>query len=357
MVTLTRLPALGLVATLFLTGCSTVSSQHPFQMPGIGADNTQSRVWPAEPAVPRYAFIGHLYGESNTRDEAVNWSGFARFMAILVGLDAKSRDRVDLLRPQQVATDGQGRIFVTDPGKQSVFVFDETRGEFSTWNERSLDISLPSPIGVAYAEDSVWVTDSELALVYRLSPVGEVMASFGQGILQRPTGIAFDPEGKRIFISDTAAGKIRLFDTNGELIGAWGEAGNAAGQFNRPTYIAYRRGRLYVADSLNARVQVFDERGRYLQSVGRRGLYVGNFSRPKGIAMDSDGNIYVAESYYDHVLIYSHDGEFLMAIGGSGIAPGQFAQPTGLWVDDLDRVFVSDMLNSRVSIFQYLGNN
>jgi hypothetical protein len=310
-------------------GCATVSSQHPFKMPGIDDGSRSARVWPAPPAVPRYAFIGHIYGESNVRDKDPNRGAMARFWAAVVGLDAKKQSFLDIVRPQQ---------------------------EFAVWNERSLNFSLPSPIGITHAEDSVWVTDSELALVYRLTSNGEVMTSFGQGILKRPTGISFDRDGGRIFVSDTDAGDIKLFNIHGELDN-WGSAGSGPGQFNRPTYLIYRQNRLYVADSLNARIQIFDEQGNFIRLVGERGLYVGNFSRPKGIALDSDGNVYVSESYYDHLLIYNRQGKLLMSIGGSGPDAGQFSQPTGLWVDDRDRVYVSDMLNSRISMFQYLGSN
>ena len=347
-----------LITMLFLTisGCSTVSNQHLFKMPGIAENDQGIQVWPSLPAVPRYAFIGHIYGESN-RVDTPERSGLALLLAAIVGLDAKKISPLDLLRPQQVATDNQGKIYVTDPGLQSIFVFDERLGEFAVWNERSLNISLPSPIGVAHAADSVWVTDSELALIYQLSPTGKVINRFGHEVLKRPTGITYDPDNRRFFISDTAAGNIKVFSTGGELLDTWGVAGTGEGQFNHPTYLVYRLGQLYVVDSLNARIQILDRQGRFKQSVGHRGLYVGNFSRPKGIALDSDGNIYVTESYYDHVLIYNPQGSLLMSIGGSGSAPGQFAQPTGIWVDDKDRIYVSDMLNSRVSMFQYLGNN
>jgi len=337
-------------------GCSTVSNQHLFKMPSIGDNDQGNQVWPSLPEVPRYAFIGHLYGESN-RVDAPERSGLSRLLAIIVGLDAKTKSALNLVRPQQVATDNRGKIYITDPGLQSIFVFDEVLGEFAVWNERRLSISLPSPIGVVHAENSVWVADSELALIYQLSLTGELINSFGHELLKRPTGIAYDPENRRFYVSDTAAGDIKLFTTGGELLDTWGVAGTGEGQFNHPTYLVYRLGRLYVVDSLNARIQVLDRQGRFMQSVGHRGLYVGNFSRPKGIALDSDGNIYVSESYYDHVLIYNPQGSLLMSIGGSGSAPGQFAQPTGIWVDDKDRVYVSDMLNSRVSMFQYLGNN
>lgn len=347
----------GIILAILVSACSTVSDRHSFAMPGIEEGNGPAQVWPSLPAVPRYAFIGHLQGESNRNAEAPRRGAWARFFAAIAGLDAKQPETLDLLRPQQVVADGNGRIYVTDPGLQSIFVFDEKLGQFSVWNERSLDIALPSPIGLAVAENSLWVTDSELALVYQLNAGGEVLNSFGNDRLERPTGISFDADRRRFYISDTAAGDIKLFDPDGRLLETWGAAGNGAGQFNRPTYLYYRDDRLYVADSLNARIQVLDADGRLVRTVGQRGLYVGNFSRPKGIALDSDGNIYVSESYYDHLLVYNNDGELLMSIGGSGSEAGQFSQPTGLWVDDRDRVFVSDMLNSRVSMFQYLGGN
>ena len=326
-------------------------------MPGIDETSEYRRVWPSLPAVPRYAFIGHLYGESNHKTETGGRGGLARLFAAIVGLDARQKTTLDLVRPQQIVTDDSGRIYITDPGLQSIFVFDETLGEFVVWNERSLNFSLPSPIGVTYAENSIWVTDSELALVYQLSSSGDVVNAFGHDVLERPTGISFDPDNKRLFVSDTTAGDIKLFNTRGELVDTWGGAGAGRGKFNRPTYLAFRDDRLYVADSLNARIQILDAEGRFLQAVGQRGLYVGNFSRPKGMALDSDGNIYVSESYYDHLVIYNPQGKLLMSIGGSGVGPGQFSQPTGVWVDDRDRVFVSDMLNGRISMFQYLGNN
>jgi len=340
-----------------LAACSIVPPMHAFRMPAIEPGNDANIVWPAPPEVPRYSFIGHLYGESNTAKVDSERGGFARFMATLVGLDERRNDAVDLIQPQQVCSDGRGRVYVADSGRQAVFVFDEKLGEFFIWNESSLNIPFLSPVGVAYAVDSVWITDTELALIYRLDPQGRLVDTVGQGIVVRPTGISYDADGKRIFVSDTGDNNIKVFGLDGELLDVWGNAGPSDGELNRPTFIAYRDGRLYVSDSLNARIQVFDTLGDYLGTLGQRGLYVGNLARPKGIALDSDGNVYVSESYYDYVVIYNGSGELLMSLGGSGTNPGQFSQPTGLWIDDRDRVFVSDMLNRRISMFQYLRGN
>lgn len=345
------------LATL-LAACSIAPPKYAFSMPAIGPDDAPSIVWPVPPDVPRYAFVGHLYGESNRVEADSDRSGFNNFLAAIVGLDEEKPDTFDLVQPQQVCSDGLGRVYVADSGRQAVIVFDEKLGEFFVWNETNLNISFLSPVGVVCAADSIWVTDSELSLVYRLDPQqGEPLGTIGPGVFERPTGIAHDPEGGRFFVSDTDASNIKVFDSEGSLIDVWGDSGDVAGRLNHPTFITYRNDRLYVSDSLNARIQVFDTFGDYHGVLGQRGLYIGNLTRPKGIALDSDGNVYVSESYYDYVIVYNQGGQVLMALGGSGIDPGQFSQPTGLWIDEQDRVFVSDMLNRRVSIFQYLGEN
>jgi len=345
------------VPLALLSGCGIAPPKYAFEMPGIGPSNEQQIVWPSRPEVPRYSFIGHLYGESNTAKGDPDRSGFASFLATVVGLDEKASDVVDMIQPQQVCSDSLGRVYVADSGRQAIFVFDEKLGEFFIWNETTLNIPFLSPVGVVFAADTIWVTDSELSLIYRLDLQGNLIGTAGKGIVGRPTGIAYDSDSGRIFVSDTEESNIKVFDLDGSLVDVWGNTGSSDGGLNRPTFIAYRDGRLYVSDSLNARIQVFDALGDYRGTLGQRGLFVGNLARPKGIALDSDGNVYVSEGYYDYVVIYNESGELLMSLGGSGVGVGQFSQPTGLWVDDRDRVFVSDMLNRRISMFQYLGEN
>lgn len=345
------------ICILFInSGCGIATSSYKFQMP-VTQDVSNKLVWPMPPEVPRYAFIGNIYGESNGTETVRSGSLLSRFFAALVGLGQETEPLVDLLRPQQAVTDDSGRIYVADTGRQSVFIFDELKGEFSQWNESSLNVPFLSPVGLAIVNNYVLVTDSEQAQIFRFNLAGEVIDSIGKGVLKRPTGIAYDQENKHIYVADTQDNNIKVFDLEGQLVEVIGHAGVGGGEFNRPTFLAYRNGRLYVADSLNARIQVMNGSDDSFQSFGQRGLYVGNFSRPKGIATDSDGNIYVAESYYDHVLIFNPQGELLMSLGGSGNQPGQFSQPTGIWIDAKDRVFISDMLNGRVSVYQYLGGH
>ena len=362
MVTNTVAKTVRIAATCLLLGllnaCAVTPDKLLFSMPtsSLGVDNQQ--VWPRPPQTPRYLFLGDIRGESSRLEVSKKkGSAMSRFFAALVGLESESIPLINLVRPQHGSADDKGRIYVADPGRQAVFVFDEQAGEFLIWNEDLLNIPFKSPIGIAVAENTVLVTDSELGVVYVFSKEGELINNFGEDNLQRPTGIAYDPSGKRIFVSDTNDNNIKVFDLEGKLLDVIGSEGANPGEFNHPTFLMYHGHKLYVADSLNARIQVFDDAGDSIQIIGERGLYIGNLTRPKGIAVDSDGNVYVTESYYDHLLIFNPDGELLMSIGGSGNLAGQFSQPTGVWIDSNDRLFVSDMLNSRVSMFQYLGGN
>jgi len=206
------------------------------------------------------------------------------------------------------------------------------------------------------AQGEVLVSDAELGLVVRLAADGNPVGTIGAGLLRRPTGIARDAKSGWLYVADTQAHDVKVFDGSGALVRTIGERGEDGGQFNYPTYVSLARGELYVTDSMNARVQVFDAgSGQYRREVGKRGLFVGNLVRPKGVAVDSESNVYVIESYYDNLLVYNAGGEFLMPLGGTGSSTGRFFLPAGVWTDERNRVFVADMFNGRVVVFSFLG--
>ena len=200
------------------------------------------------------------------------------------------------------------------------------------------------------------MADADIGYVIRLDGDGNPNGSLGRDVLQRPTGLGRDPVAREIFVADSAAHDVKVFDEQGTLLRTLGRRGVAPGEFNGPTHLSFADGRLYVTDTLNARVQVLSPAGEPLGAVGQRGLFVGNLVRPKGVVTDRDGHIYVIESYFDHLLIYDDTGRLLLPVGGSGSGVGRFFLPSGAWSDDSDRIFVADMFNGRVVVMQYLGD-
>ncbi len=347
-----------LLLVLLLAGCAGVGEKPVFSL-DVDATHAKRLVFPSEEdgEVPRYLYLGHLYGDRNINDPESLRSGpldyVARFLEIIKGEEPPR----EIYRPQAGAVDSLGRILVADRGNASVFVFDERGATLETWQQADGGRKFVSPVGVAIGQNGVvLVTDSELAIVARLNAKGDSVGPIGRGHLTRPTGIAYEQETQRIFVVDTADHQIKMFDPDGNLLDVWGARGDGPGEFNYPTYLAVQGGKLYVADTMNARIQVLSSKnGAHLASVGALGMYVGNMVRPKGVAVDGEGNLYVVESYYDHLLVFDRRGNYLMAIGGVGSEPGQFHLPSAVWVDGRNRVFVADTLNSRVSVFQFLG--
>lgn len=312
--------------------------------------------WPPQPEVPRYFYAGQLTGEQNFKREGED-SGARGFLRWLAGIGSGDIPPTVLQRPLSGVVDARGRILVTDTSRQAVFVFDGADGKLEVWDRAEGLAAFRAPSGIALAPDGgVWVADAELGRVISLDANGNPRASFGRGELKRPTGIAWDAKHGLLWVADTYAHAIKAFDASGKLQRTLGRHGEAPGEFNYPTHLAFADGELYVADTMNARVQVFGNDGDTpVRMIGQRGLYVGNLVRPKGVSVDGEGNVYVVESYHDHLLVFNRKGEFLMPIGGVGKDTGKFYLPAGVWVDDKNRVFVADMFNGRVMVFQFLG--
>ena len=344
------------MAAALLAGCAEgpqVMRYQPATAPGAAPP-----VWPPAPEVPRYAYAGQLTGEQNFGPlEQRQSEGLGAAFAWLVGLGLEQDVPLVLQRPQGGAIDEAGRVYVTDVSAQAVFVFDEPGAQLMVWRRASERDRFIAPIDVVPSgrPGEVLVTDAELGAVFRLGADGTPLGSFGEDVLVRPTGIARDPSRGLVYVADTRANDIKIFDDEGLLVDFIGRSGDEPGELNAPTYITFARDRLYVTDTLNSRVQVFDADGEVNETFGQRGLYVGNLTRPKGIAVDDEGNVYVVESYYDYLLVFDADGRFLMPLGGTGDEPGQFYLPAGVWIDGANRVFVADMFNGRVSVFQFLG--
>lgn len=356
---MTRLSAFALLGLLLggLAGCAGPGGGQPEARDFRFLHAAAERYWPAMPEVPRYRWVGELIGEANFAERPVERSALGTALRWLAGLDGEGEAPNRLQRPQGVAVDAAGRIYVSDISRKAVLVFDPAGGRLAVWTEARPGAPFKAPVGVAPdGGGGLLVADAELGAVFRLGADGRPRGVIGRADLARPTGVARDPRSGRIYVADTRRHQIVIFDADGRFVDHWGQPGDEPGRFNAPTYLAVAEGRLYVADTLNSRIQIFDTRdGRWLRTLGRRGLYVGNFERPKGVAVDDEGNVYVVESYRDHLLIFDGRGRFLLPIGGTGAGLGQFFLPAGVTVDRHNRIYVADMFNGRVAVFQYLG--
>src|SRR6185503_10266754 len=98
---------------------------------------------------------------------------------------------------------------------------------------------LVSPVGVAFdGQGRLWVADSAGRVVVfdALGAVAFVVRAAGGEPLQRPSGLAWSPVRQQMYVVDTAASRIAVFDATGAFVRAFGGRGEEEGRFNYPTH-------------------------------------------------------------------------------------------------------------------------
>ena len=332
-----------LVALLFLlvlTGCASGPSRP--RLPA-GAELN----WPPPPAEARITWTGEI---NQPADLGIGKGFWTRIVELVVG-----EENTRIVRPYGIYADGEGRIYVTDPGAALVHRYDTRQGRYTRLRGAN-GTPLKAPISVSGdGRGTVYVTDAESGMVFRQTPDDDELLPFITKGLRRPTGLAVDPQGESLYISDSVSDQVVVFDLAGREKFRFGSSGEEPGKFNHPTDLWLdRHGRLLVTDPLNYRIQIFSRAGVYLSGIAKEaGDATGNFSKPKGVAVDSDGHIYLADALLDTIQIFDERGRLLLAFGDNGSHPGEFWMPAGIFIGADDTIYVADAYNYRVQTFRY----
>lgn len=336
--------AAGLFCFLYLLGQLIGGCAAPPRRPASEA--RQHLVWPAPPERPRITSMGDIAFPRDIRREAGIWS---RIKEVLIG-----KKRTEMVRPYGLTVDAEENLLIADPGAHVVHIYHLPDGRYRSLPHSRDTVLLLSPIDVDLdGEGRIYVTDSAAGRVYLFQPDGRYDRSLGD--FMRPTGLAVNKTLKRVYVVDTKGQRVRVYGTSGEHLFDFGRRGEGRKEFNYPTNICLdREGRVYITDSMNFRVQVFDPDGRFLTGFGQAGDGPGSFSKPRGIGIDGEGHIYVVDAAFDNIQIFNAQGGTLLYFGSPGEHLGKFYMPAGIAIDDKDRIFVSDSFNRRIQVFQFL---
>lgn len=334
----------GLCALLFLAGCAPTVKERP------------RFFWPPDAGFEKIEYIDFYQADTDVRRKANTWMTDA-----LLGT---TQPKPVFIRPQAIASDGKGRVFVADSAAARVYVFDFVQFQVRTLKKPDKGFApLQLPMGLAVDKaGQVYVSDSQANKIFIFGADEKLRGSFSHPELLRPTGICVDEQRQRLYVTDTGDHKVLAFSLRGELLQRIGKRGSEPGEFNFPLDVDIDdQGSLFVLDSLNARVQVFDSEGRFVRQFGERGTAIGSFQIPKALAVSPSGLVYVTDSQANRFIIFDRQGQYLLTIGALAtvvdgrVTPGGFAMPTGIDVDSHERIWVADSLNRMFHRFQYLS--
>ena len=305
-------------------------------------------VWPPPPDLPRIQLEDVVLGRADTQAKS-------RFQRALLG--SSPQGPFDWFkRPFAVAYDAQGRLLVTDSGLGALFRFDRAARKADVLGTAGA-VALRTPLGLDVARDGrIYVADVGIRKVVAFDPDGKVRAVYGrEGELQNPTDAAVSPDGRSLYVADSKAHRVAVFDiATARQLRTIGRRGQGDGEFNFPSAVAFdSSGNLLVVDQVNARVQVLTEEGGFLDQLGGLGVGYANFVRPKDVAVDEAGLVYVTDAAFGNVQIFDADLQLLTFVGSGGEGPGQFQIASGVAVHG-DRFAMVDQLGRRVQLFRYL---
>jgi DNA-binding beta-propeller fold protein YncE len=310
-------------------------------------------------------------------ENAVNVLGQANFTS-----NASALTQAGMMDPGGLAYDATGsRLFVTDIDQNRVLVYDVasiTNGEnavnvlgqsgYTTSTAATSQAGVNRPIGLAYdgagsrlfvlennnnrvkVYDVASITNGESAVnVLGQSGYTTSTAATSQAGMNNPQGIAYDSANSRLFVSQSQAERITVYDvasiTNGEsAVNVLGQANftsetsatTQAGMYI-PTGLAYEgtTSRLFLLDSLNYRVTVFD-----VASI-----------------TDGENAVDLIGQYTDATFCSTQDPSYVK--GAANNFPNKYGLvPGGTAIDTTGhRLFVADGYNNRILVFNLNASN
>lgn len=342
---LNRLTVLFILITFVIAGCA---SQWAIRE----EKSAIALQWPYQPNKAKVTYVKAVSGFTPSNGSQ------SMLRAIVYGKNGNGEGVFKL--PVAVAIGKDGRIAVADMGCRCVHLYILSEQRYIQLSKVDVDV-LVAPVSVIFDDNlNLYVSDSAAAKVFVFDSGGALLTSLpkaGADRLKRPTGLAYNSRDKLLYVADTLDSRILAFSAEGDVVFSFGQRGERNGSFNFPTHVFWSpSGTIYVTDAMNFRIQMFDARGGFIRSFGQHGDGSGNFAMPKGIAADKDGVIYVVDSLFDNVQLFDRNGEFLLTVGKRGSDFGEFWLPSGIFLDENSILYVCDTYNGRIHLFRITEN-
>jgi sugar lactone lactonase YvrE len=193
-----------------------------------------------------------------------------------------------LSNPKGIAFDGNGHVFVADPGKGAILGFTVPDGSGSTFAS-----GLNSPTGLAFDNTGImYVSEAGTGNILKFDVFG-TKSTFATAT-GASAGLAFD-KNQNLFTSDFNGGNIYKFTPAGTRT-------LFASGLDHPAGLAFdNAGNLFEADSETGTIFKFTP-------DGAKTSFATGIGRPYGLAFEPGGTLIVADNANGATLRYTTDG-------------------------------------------------
>ena len=254
------------------------------------------------------------------------------------------------------------------------------------------ELYLPRGLALDEPNQLIYIADCSNNRIQVVSFAGKFLKRFGQGILQRPWGIAVTEDN--VFVTDLDLHALLQFSKKDyKLVRRTGTKGRREGQLDYPSGLCTDyNGDVYLAESNNNRVSVFSKDLNFLKHLFTQQLKypcdvkvtpnsvvvldlspncihffsrsesllrscvtrgeVGMVHSPQFFCLDPAGNILITDWYHNNIKILSPSGQLMHTIGKEGHRRGELFYPDGICLSQTGTIFVvSDSYNFGLQSF------
>lgn len=225
--------------------------------------------------------------------------------------------------PMGVASDGTGKIYVGNDGRDNVEVYDHS---------------------------------------------GVLLSTIGNGEILMPLDLCLDQQNN-LYVADSLGDAVKVYDPNGLWLFDIGQTGSGEGKFKFPSAVAITysndpngnlAAELFVADQNNYRIQVFDSAGNFKRALG--GIlqmggtdwrsWKGRFIKIQSLDFDAAGRLHVVDYYMNKVQVLRADtGFYHNSYGAYGVTSGSLNLPLDLLITPAGQILVACAENQAVEVF------
>jgi streptogramin lyase len=274
--------------------------------------------------------------------------------AALTPFGSKGTAPGQLERPQGVAVDTEGNVWVSDRVRNRIIAFDKS-GKFlrEIGVGGTADGQIKDPRGLAIAPNgNIWIAEVGNKRLQQFTPTGTFVSKITKTEFSEPWGIAVGPDGK-IWVADSGSQKVFQFKADGTYIQNRDTTqivpgGGVPYGIDTDTY-----GNAWIAMQSTNKVAEVDSNLTTIFSFGSQGSGPGQLNLPNDVAVSDSGNILVTDDLNSRVQVFKPDGSFLRQFGAAGSANSQFNQPRGIDVGLGNTAVIADASNSRVSRWEH----
>ncbi|VDO81711.1 unnamed protein product [Soboliphyme baturini] len=258
-----------------------------------------------------------------------------------------------LLQPVRVNVDSAGHIYILDTGHNRVKVLTHDGRLIRQFSGKSM--MHHSTVGLALLSSGGFLTlNWRLKMVTEWSNEGREVKTFSFSEFVEPIDLAVD-KGGNIFVLDTGATKIFMFDANAKPLLSFPVASSSldnghlkGGTIQATAMCIGLQNEIIVAGS---DIRFFDASGQLL----RNHLIDIEHSPPPlvgGIVVDDEGYVLatITGKKLCYVLVMNHDGKVVNHIDS---ADSRLHRPTGICVTANSHCIVADLGNNCIKMYRY----